>query len=240
MQQFIIVGANGGIGRALAQHILDHHPHAQVTAVVRDAATLPLQHERLSLETCDHSDAAITRVCDNVSQRTGSVRAIYLCTGILHSATLAPEKRLEQFDQQAFEEVMNVNAALPLRWLEQCLPLIKQSEQVCFAAISARVGSISDNKLGGWYSYRASKAALNMLLQTAAVECQRRAKQLKLLAFHPGTTNTALSEPFQANVPEGKLFSPAFVAERLYTLSMQLEADGTLSFLDWDAQAIDW
>ena len=169
-----------------------------------------------------------------------SLRGVYVCTGILHTETLQPEKRIEQLELANFETVMRVNAALPLLWLQQLMPLLKKSEYACFTAISARVGSIGDNQLGGWYSYRASKAALNMLLKTAAVECARRAKGLKLLAFHPGTTDTPLSEPFQANVPDGKLFEPAFVADRLCSLSLSLEVDGKLSFIDWDHKPIEW
>ena len=106
--------------------------------------------------------------------------------------------------------------------------------------LSARVGSINDNRMGGWYSYRASKSALNMLLKTAAIEYARRAKNVKLIAFHPGTTDTALSKPYQKNVAKGKLFKPDFVARQLLSLVAKTPVDGTLSFLDWDHQAVDW
>ena len=105
---------------------------------------------------------------------------------------------------------------------------------------SARVGSIKDNHAGGWYSYRASKAALNMLLKTTAIEYARRAKQVKLIAFHPVTTDTPLSRPYSANVPEDKLFSPDFVADRLFEILKNLPADGELSFVDWQGKSIKW
>jgi NAD(P)-dependent dehydrogenase (short-subunit alcohol dehydrogenase family) len=108
------------------------------------------------------------------------------------------------------------------------------------AVLSARVGSIGDNRLGGWYGYRASKAALNMFLQTAAVEYARRARRVKLLAFHPGTTDTALSAPFQKNVAAGKLFTPDFVAQRLLGLMDAAEPDGRLGFLDWAGKTVPW
>ena len=94
--------------------------------------------------------------------------------------------------------------------------------------------------MGGWHSYRASKSALNMVLQNMAIEYARRAKNVKLIAFHPGTTDTALSKPFQAAVPSGKLFSPAFVAARLAQLMDNAELDGQLSYIDWDGQPIPW
>jgi len=108
------------------------------------------------------------------------------------------------------------------------------------AVLSARVGSITDNQLGGWYSYRASKAALNMVLKSAAVEYRRRLPRVKLLAFHPGTTDTALSRPFQRGVAPEKLFSPEFVARRLAQLLDQLQPDGELSYLAWDGSSIEW
>jgi NAD(P)-dependent dehydrogenase (short-subunit alcohol dehydrogenase family) len=106
--------------------------------------------------------------------------------------------------------------------------------------MSARVGSIGDNRMGGWHSYRASKAALNMVLKNMAIEYGRRAKNVKLIAFHPGTTDTGLSKPFQGAVPNGKLFSAAFVATRLAQLMDNADLDGQLSYIDWDGQPIPW
>ena len=106
--------------------------------------------------------------------------------------------------------------------------------------LSARVGSIADNHLGGWYSYRCAKAALNMGLKSAAIELARRAKGIKLVAFHPGTVDTPLSEPFQKNVAPEKLFEPAFVAERLDEILAAHAADGELSYLDWAGKAVPW
>jgi NAD(P)-dependent dehydrogenase (short-subunit alcohol dehydrogenase family) len=105
---------------------------------------------------------------------------------------------------------------------------------------SARVGSISDNHLGGWYSYRTSKAALNMLLKTVSIEFSRRAKNIKIISFHPGTTDTLLSKPFQKNVPEGKLFTCEFVANQLISIVSDTAIDGELSYVDWQGRNIDW
>lgn len=109
-----------------------------------------------------------------------------------------------------------------------------------FVFLSARVGSISDNKLGGWYSYRSSKAALNMLLKSAAIELKRTFKNVKLIAFHPGTTDSPLSKPFQKNVPKGKLFTRDFVADALIDITNKTQIDGELSFIDWQGEKIDW
>jgi NAD(P)-dependent dehydrogenase (short-subunit alcohol dehydrogenase family) len=107
-----------------------------------------------------------------------------------------------------------------------------------FAAISARVGSISDNRLGGWYSYRASKAALNMLLKTAAIELGRTRKELVVLGLHPGTVDTGLSKPFQSNVSEGKLFTPEQSARYLLEVIDGVTPEHSGSVLAWDAQTV--
>ncbi len=239
MSDFLIIGANGGIGRALIQHIIKQDKDARVFAVSRQENACA-QQSGVTHFKCAHSHQEIAAVTEQLRAQELQLRGVYVCTGVLHSEDFEPEKRLEQFCSGAFVQVMQINAALPMLWLQALIPLLKKTELCCFSVISARVGSIADNGLGGWYSYRASKAALNMLLKTAAVECSRRAKGVKLLAFHPGTTDTALSKPFQANVPDDKLFTSEFVAERFFNLSMKLKADGKLSFLDWDEKPIDW
>jgi len=151
-----------------------------------------------------------------------------------------PEKRLEEIDLASIEAVFKANTFIPLLWLKHLVGSLR-GEQVCTLALfSARVGSISDNKLGGWYSYRASKAALNMLVQTASIEYARRAKNVQLVAFHPGTTDTALSRPFQGNVPEGKLFSADFVAEQLLSIVENMTPVGHALYLDWQGREIPW
>ncbi|MEQ8802067.1 MAG: short-chain dehydrogenase, partial [Haliea sp.] len=160
--------------------------------------------------------------------------------GILHAGDKGPEKSLEQLDPAWMQAVFHANSITPMLWLQALAKGLGRKQHCVIAALSARVGSIGDNRLGGWYSNRASKAALNMLLQTAAVDQARRAPASKLIAFHPGTTDTALSRPFQGNVAAGKLFSPDFVAGRLLAVMDAATADGTLSYLDWDGQAITW
>ncbi|MBJ7537231.1 SDR family NAD(P)-dependent oxidoreductase [Marinomonas transparens] len=124
--------------------------------------------------------------------------------------------------------------------LSKLIHVLQGNEATQVAVFSARVGSISDNKMGGWYSYRASKAALNMLIQTSAVEYARRAKNVKLIAFHPGTTDTPLSKPFQHAVPEGRLFSADFVATRLLAIMNNVKMDNKAAYLDWNNQTIEW
>jgi NAD(P)-dependent dehydrogenase (short-subunit alcohol dehydrogenase family) len=150
------------------------------------------------------------------------------------------EKRIEDIDAGQMAELLHINSILPALWLQALLPVLKSSPRCILTVFSARVGSISDNHKGGWYSYRASKAALNMIVRTAAIEYARRAPGIKLLAFHPGTVDTLLSRPFQKNVAAEKLFTPEFVAQQLLTICAALPLDAEASYLDWAGEPITW
>lgn len=137
-------------------------------------------------------------------------------------------------------QVFELNTFLPMRVLSALMPVIKRSGSPKIAVLSARVGSISDNRLGGWYSYRSSKAALNMMLKCTALELRRVNPKAKVLAYHPGTVDTPLSKPFQASVASEKLFTPQRAAQALDEVMAGLTIDGELSYLDWQGQPIPW
>ena len=140
----------------------------------------------------------------------------------------------------AFQHVLAVNALLPLQVLSAFWSLIRHGAAPRIAVLSARVGSLSDNRLGGWYSYRASKAALNMMLKNAAIEAQRINRRAKFVAYHPGTVDSPLSQPFQRSVPKEKLFTPEFTASQLTEVLNTAVADGELSYVDWAGETIAW
>lgn len=239
----LVIGAGSAIGQALLQQLLADEKHARVWGVCRDAARLDASlADALGtqlLET-DHGEADLARCVKHLREAGCRPNLVCICLGTLHDDAVQPEKRIEDFQPEQSAQVFHVNALLPMAWLRSLLPVTRHQSTCRVVVFSARVGSISDNRLGGWYTYRASKAALNMMLKTAAIELRRRAANVKLIAFHPGTTDTPLSAPFQANVPEGKLFSPAFVAEQLLTVAGGQEADGELSYLDWQGKTIPW
>lgn len=238
-QAAIVVGANGGIGRALVEALSDFSVHA----ISRAPAPLDLPHN-VSWHSCaDDSgsrESTATRIGEALAQSGGSLRRIIVCCGTLHGDGYRPERALRELNTDTMHTVFHVNAMLPMLWLAALERLLRDSPACVAAFLSARVGSISDNHLGGWYSYRGSKAALNMMLKSAAVELARRAPDVKLLAFHPGTTDTALSRPFQARVPEHKLFTPDYVAARLLAVMKDAQPDGMLSFVDWAGETIAW
>lgn len=246
----LVVGAGSAIAQALIKQTLEQGAR-RVIAVSRGdnpqlteaEATAETEMEQLDWLQCDYSEAAIASVCDHLKalpEQGAEIDRVYILNGILHSPDITPEKRLEDISAQSLQQVFQINAVNAILWLQALKPLLRGKRERVITVLSARVGSIDDNQRGGWYAYRASKAALNMLFKTAAIEYGRTAKQTRFLAFHPGTTDTPLSQPFQKSVPAGKLFSPAFVAERLLALTDRLPGDDLVQFLDWDGESVAW
>ncbi|MEH8173911.1 SDR family NAD(P)-dependent oxidoreductase [Aeromonas veronii] len=234
----VVIGASGGIGAALVTHWLAAGV-GPVIAISRQPAPAGPSSPALHWLCCDYSDEQMIKVVARIAELAPRPHRVVICNGILHQGEIQPEKRLEAINLDAMTRLYQTNALLPLRWISQLLPLFGR-EPCILAVLSARVGSIGDNRAGGWYGYRASKAALNMLLKCAAIELARRAPGVKLLAFHPGTVDTQLSRPFHANVPAGNVQSPELVADHLINLMNRLQPDGELSFLDWQGKPIEW
>ncbi|WP_421223765.1 SDR family NAD(P)-dependent oxidoreductase [Aeromonas sp. 602293] len=234
----VVIGASGGIGAALVTHWLAAGV-GPVIAISRQPAPAEASSPALHWLCCDYSDEQMATAVARIAELAPKPHRVVICNGILHQGEIQPEKRLETINLDAMTRVYQTNALLPLRWISQLLPLFGR-EPCTLAVLSARVGSIGDNRAGGWYGYRASKAALNMLLKCAAIELARRAPGVKLLAFHPGTVDTQLSRPFHANVPAGNVQSPELVADHLINLMNRLQPDDELSFLDWQGKPIEW
>jgi NAD(P)-dependent dehydrogenase (short-subunit alcohol dehydrogenase family) len=238
----LIIGANSGIAKALALSLLNEN-NTKLIVISRNIKFYqqPLFNDVEVIHTTSYDEDEIQNVLKSINKSIiGYVSRVFICHGILHNSDYQPEKRLEDFSAKAFKEVLTVNTITPMLWLKNLTPLLSGKEICKMVIFTARVGSISDNKLGGWYSYRASKAAMNMLIKSAAVELGRRAKNIKLISFHPGTTDTPLSKPFQKNVPAGKLFTSEFVAEELLKIVENTSCDGEASFLDWQGKDIPW
>jgi NAD(P)-dependent dehydrogenase (short-subunit alcohol dehydrogenase family) len=170
------------------------------------------------------------------------VHLLVTCTGVLHGGDarpgLRPEKALAQLDAEGFLHVMRVNALAPLQVLAAFAPLLRHDQRAVAATLSAMVGSIGDNRLGGWYSYRMSKAALNMGLKNAAIELGRGARDGPIVvAIHPGTTTTALSEPF---LRHRTARSPAESAEHILAVLDGLTPANSGKFYNWDGRELPW
>jgi NAD(P)-dependent dehydrogenase (short-subunit alcohol dehydrogenase family) len=240
----LVLGASGGLGSAMVSEFLTDPEIYKVFAVSSKKNPVGLNEgQNQSKLVWLQAEYSQTQMADTVSQlmpHAGTFSRVCVCHGLLHSDKLWPEKRLEDITSEALQEIFHSNTVVPALWLKLLFKILKGQTPCIVATMSARVGSLSDNNLGGWYAYRASKAALNMVLKTASIEYARRAKNVKLIAFHPGTTDTALSKPFQSTVPTGKLFTTEFVAERLAMIMDSAQLDGELSYLDWDGRTIAW
>ena len=235
----VIVGASGGIGSAFTTALAADERVGQVFALSRspiDTGIPSVTPLRINI-TDDVSVAGAAASC----AEHGPIDLVIVATGILHKGEdLQPEKRMQDLDVAVMEEVFRVNTIGPAIVAQHFLPLMRRDHKATFVAISARVGSIGDNRLGGWASYRASKAALNMLIKTLSIEHARSHPEGILVALHPGTTDTALSKPFQRNVPEGKLFSPAFTTKKLLHVIDALSSADTGGFFAWDGKPIEY
>lgn len=245
--EVLIVGASQGIGLALCRVLLGRDDVRRVWAVARTAtgntalAELHAQHgTRLQRIDCDARDE---RALADLAAALGAQDAtpnLLVCTlGILHQQGARAEKSLAQLDLAGLQASFASNAFAPILLLKHLLPLLRK-QPMTFAALSARVGSIGDNHLGGWYSYRASKAALNQLLRSASVELKRLNPQATVLSLHPGTTDTELSKPFQGNVPAERLFTPTYTADRLLQVIARHGPADSGSFWAWNDTPIEW
>lgn len=237
--QALVTGASGGIGAALVDALLDDPRLARLHVVSRQAVSRDdprLTAHVLDLTTPDGL-AALTDALDGQP-----LHLVLNALGMLHDDAdgIAPEKKLDDLDADALGRLFHVNATTPALLLKALVPSLKGRHTVLIGSLSARVGSIEDNRLGGWYAYRASKAAHNMLMKTAAVELRRLNPNACVTCLHPGTTDTDLSTPFQSRVPEGKLFTPAFVADHLITVLSRRSPADSGGFRDWDDQPIAW
>jgi NAD(P)-dependent dehydrogenase (short-subunit alcohol dehydrogenase family) len=204
-QAAVVIGASGGIGAAIVAALVEEGAFAVVHPFARRRA----DDGHVDLE----NEASIAAAAERVSHGPAPALVV-VATGLLHDAERGPEKTLGDLDPAWLTRNFAVNAIGPALVAKHFLPLMPCSGRSIFAVLSARIGSISDNKLGGWHGYRASKAALNMLVRTLAIEEKRRNDRAIVVALHPGTVDTDLSRPFQGNVP-GTLFTPERAALQL-------------------------
>ena len=186
---------------------------------------------------CDYTDEGIQAA---VAKFPEGPIDLHIFNGQLCLEQQMPEKRISEMNYEYFNDLMRINCWVPMQFIRQVTPQLMKKAPCDISVLSARVGSVDDNHMGGWFSYRASKAALNQMFKSASIEIFRRNPESKFLAFHPGTTESPLSEPFQQNVPSNKLFSPEFVGSQLLKVLSSLEAKPEAQFIDWDNKPIRW
>lgn len=231
-----VIGASGGIGKALVELLLKNEQVKSVYAFSR--SNIEIENPKLQTMNLDLTNEALIENAANLASKEASLDITIVATGLLHGENLKPEKSLRDINADDFAKILAVNTTGPALIMKHFLPKMNRDRKAVFAAISARVGSISDNQLGGWYSYRASKSALNMLIKTASIEVARKYKQASVIGLHPGTVDTSLSEPFSGNVEKSKLFTAEFSAECLLKRIDEASADTTGCVFAWDGEVI--
>ncbi|QIG79920.1 SDR family NAD(P)-dependent oxidoreductase [Stakelama tenebrarum] len=225
----VIIGASGGIGGALADAIADE---GAFDVVHRFGRSLKGDAH------CDVTDeSSIAAAAARVAKGPAPTLVI-VASGLLHEGDSGPEKALGQIDGEWMLRNFAVNSVGPMLVAKHFVPLLPRTGTPVFAALSARVGSITDNRLGGWYSYRASKTALNMLIRTVAIEAKRMSDRSIVVALHPGTVDTALSKPFQGNVAPGQLFDAGRAAVQLLDVIDGLGPKDSGRIFAWDGAEI--
>lgn len=241
MQTACIQGGTGGIGRALLDHVLASGQFDQVIVTSRHLADLDCDDPRVHGIALDLSDdASIARASEEIGQLTERLHLVVTTAGLLRDDALqvAPEKKLADLNRASLYRVFDVNCFGPFLWYAAIAKLLKHRESLRIATLSARVGSIGDNGLGGWHSYRASKAAQNMLTKNLSIELKRTNPLSVVVGLHPGTVDTALSKPFQSGVPSDKLFSATQSAGYLWGVIDGLTPERTGAVIAWDGQTI--
>ncbi len=232
-----IFGARGGIGAALAAQLCADPAYTEVWLGTRSLlpATAPTARP---FEFDSDDEASLAAAASTIG---GELDLVLVTTGLLHRAGLPlPEKSFRTLDPAAMAELYRANTIGPAMIAKHFLPLLPRGRRAVFAVLSARVGSIGDNRLGGWHSYRAAKAALNMLVANFAIECRRSHPLAVIAALHPGTVDTALSAPFQRGLPDGQVQPPAAAAAALLATLARLTPDQSGGLYAWDGTRLPW
>jgi len=224
----LVIGASGGIGEALLTRLQQDARFGRVVGLSR--------HSQPALDLQD--ETSIAQAAAHMAGLGVPLRLLIDATGLLHGQGLQPEKSWQQLDPAQMAQAFAINAIGPALLMKHFLPLLPREGRAVFATLSAKVGSIGDNQLGGWYSYRASKAALNQLVRTAAIELRRRQPQALCVALHPGTVATALSAPFAKTGLQVQ--APDHAAARLLGVLGGLQAADSGGFFNHDGSALPW
>ena len=235
MQNVAIIGTTGSIGKAFLEYYLSDDNTNKVYSISRSKNGIEDKKiVNLNLNFTNENDF------DTLSSSIpkDSLDRVIIASGVLHDGDLQPEKTISSLDLDNFQKVFNINTFAPALLLKVFFPLIKRNSDALIGVLSARVGSISDNRIGGWYAYRASKAALNMIIKTAAIELERRDKTAKIIGLHPGTVDTNLSKPFQGGTPDEKIFTPEQSIDYLTKVIDSSTPQDTGKVFDWQGKEI--
>ena len=236
LKNVLVIGGSGGIGQAFIKYLKNHYRGVQIHATYH-------QHKPDSFSSqCNwhHLDVTEQKQIEHFCEQLDDVDLCINAAGMLHDHQHGPEKSTRQLEADYFLKCMSVNALPTLLLARYLEPHFKHKRPAVFATVSARVGSIGENHLGGWYSYRSSKAALNMILKTLSIEWKRKLPNVSVAALHPGTTDTQLSRPFSKNVKPDHLFAPEKSVRYMMKVIESLTPDKTGQFWSFDGETLPW
>lgn len=231
-----ILGGSGAIGSSFTLQLSFSYPNATINVFSRQLPEKMLPNVIYNI--INYQDETSIEESALVASKDKPIDMVIIATGILHEGKLMPEKSLKDLSAEKLQRLFEVNTIVPLLIAKHFLPKLNRETRSIFATLSARVGSISDNQLGGWYSYRASKAALNMIIKNIAIEISRFNKKAIIVGLHPGTVDSNLSKPFQRNVPYGKLFTPEYSTQKLLEVLTSLTSKQSGKCFAWDGKEI--
>jgi NAD(P)-dependent dehydrogenase (short-subunit alcohol dehydrogenase family) len=239
----LIVGAGQGIGLEFVRQLLKGDRADRVFATYRNSESelWSINDSRLHCLPLDVTEEAqIATAVEKIKAETATLHMVIYCVGLLHDGSMQPEKSLRHLNSEQLLRYFQVNSIGAVLLAKHVQPLLKHGDRAILASISAKVGSIGDNQLGGWYGYRASKAALNMFMRTTALEYRRTCPRAIVVTLHPGTTDTQLSRPFQRSVPPEKLFSSDRTVRQLLAVLDRLHESDSGEFFSWDGSRLPW
>ena len=233
----IVLGANGTIGRTFINQLLKINEIERIYAFSR--SKISFESKRIHSYAINYENEKELKNAAIIASKNSSIDLVLVANGILHDQSIFPEKKVGDLSIDKFQKLFLINTILPAIFAKHFLPILNKKTISVFAVMSARVGSISDNRLGGWYSYRASKAALNMIIKNLSIEFERTHKKSIIVGLHPGTVDSPLSKPFQKNIPQTKLFSPDFSIKKLLKIIKEISPNDSGKIFAWDGKEIN-
>ena len=236
MNSAVVFGSSGSIGNALVLLLAEKYPKAIIYSVSRFKKDYT--QKNISHLCVDYFDEVDLQTVAQTTTKSGPLDLVLVSNGMLHNDTIKPEKSLKDISIENLQISFKINTTLPALLLKHFMPALNRKDKSIFAVLSARVGSISDNRLGGWYGYRASKSALNMMIKTASIEAKRSNKSAIVVGLHPGTVDSELSKPFQKNISPEKVMLPNKSAEHLLSVLSSLSCKDSGKCFAWDGEEI--
>lgn len=231
----LVFGANSAIAQAMIPLLRDDGH--RVLGVSRGMSESPEIDQSIE---CDYSEGQLDEVTARLKQAGEAVDLLLCFVGALHWSGRMPEKKLVDLNSEQLRDYFSINTIAPAMILKYSMPLVRRASVTRAVLLSAKIAGTGDNRLGGWYGYRSSKAALNSIVKTASIELRRTHPKTCLIALHPGTTDTPLSKPFSNKLPEAKLFRPDQSAKRLKSVIDKLEPEDSGRFVHWDGSDLPW